>query len=73
MALYSYLCSQGHIKDERRDMDRRDDPGWCPHCGRPVRRLISRPYLRLSQVAYTRRPEPNERALLDAWENPDNV
>ncbi len=45
----------------------------CPEDIVRMDRVFTPPYLRLSQVGFTRRPEPTEKALLEAWENPSNV
>ena len=40
MRLYEYKCSDGHVTEERREMERRNDPLIC-HCGKIADRKLS--------------------------------
>ena len=40
MLLYEYICPEGHITEERRPMEQRNEPSIC-HCGLETKRKLS--------------------------------
>lgn len=42
MPFYEYRCADGHVHEEMRKMDARNEPAVCPApCGKPAGRIVS--------------------------------
>jgi len=50
MPLYQYKCSEGHITDELRGIDKRNDPTTCKVCGEEAKRIISAPMVIMGET-----------------------
>lgn len=45
MPVYEYLCEHDHKSQTIRTIEERNDPAFCPTCGKPARLTVSAPVL----------------------------